>query len=58
MLPYLLSILLSSLLDTDLNTVVSLVPGTEWGGIYLDDGVLDKSLCSDQLVVGGIVNNV
>jgi len=49
---------LLGLLDTNLDTVVLFVPGTEWRGIDLNNRVLDKSLGSHQLVIGGVVNNV
>lgn len=48
----------SSLLDTDLDTVVLLVPGLERSGIDLDDGVLHQGLGAHQLVVGGVVDDV
>jgi hypothetical protein len=36
---------------------VRLVPLTERGGIDLNDSTLDKGVGSDQLVVGGVVDN-
>lgn len=39
-------------------TVVGLVPLTEGSGINLNDGRLDKSLGTDELVVAGIVDNI
>jgi hypothetical protein len=42
----------------DLHAVVGLVPLTKWGGIDLDNGVLDQCLGADQLVVGGVVDDV
>lgn len=39
-------------------TIVSLVPLTEGGGIDLDDGALDEGLGTDELVVGGIVDDI
>lgn len=35
---------------------MGLVPLTEGGGIDLDDGALDKGVCSDKLVVRGVVD--
>jgi len=46
------------LLEGEIDTVVNLVPFLEGGGIDFDDGVLDKSLGSDQLVVSSVVLNV
>jgi heptaprenylglyceryl phosphate synthase len=37
---------------------VGLVPGSEGGGINLDDAVLHKGLGADQLVVGGVVYDI
>jgi hypothetical protein len=34
-----------------------LVPLTERSGINLDDSTLDKGVCTDQFVVGGIVDD-
>ena len=45
-------------LEGEIDTVVNLVPFLEGGGIDFDDGVLDKSLGSDQLVVSSVVLNV
>lgn len=42
----------------EVDSVVLLIPDSEWSGINGDDGVLDESLGSDQLVVGGIVKHV
>lgn len=39
-------------------TVVGLIPLTERSGINLDDGTLHESLCADQLVVAGIVDDI
>lgn len=39
-------------------TVMGLVPLTERSGINLDDGRLDESLGTDELVVAGIVDNI
>lgn len=50
--------LTSSLLDTDLDAVVGLVPGLEGVGVDEDNGSLDEGLGTDQLVVGGIVGDV
>lgn len=46
-----------ALAGTNGGGVVSLVPLTEGGGIDLDDGVLDQGTGTDQLVVGGVVDN-
>jgi len=46
------------LLEGEIDTVVDLVPFLEGGGIDFDDGVLDESLGSDQLVVSSVVLNV
>jgi len=48
----------SVLLVADGHTIVLLVPLTERSSINLDDGVLHQSLGTDQLVVGGVVDNV
>jgi hypothetical protein len=37
---------------TEVGTVVSLIPLTEWSGIDLDDGGLGEGVGADQLVVG------
>jgi len=37
--------------------IVSLIPLTERGSIDLDDSILDKGVCSDELIVRGIVNH-
>lgn len=39
-------------------TVMVFPPLSEWCGIDLNNGSLDQSLGTDQLVVGGVVNNV
>ena len=49
---------LGALLVAERGGVVSLVPLTEGRGIDDDDGVLHQSLGTDQLVVGGIVDDV
>ena len=41
-----------------LNVIVSQVPLSERIGINGDDAVLDDGLCSDKLVVSGIVDNI
>ena len=38
-------------------SIVSLVPLTERSGIDLNNGTLDKSVGTDQLVVGSVVHN-
>ena len=35
---------------------MGLIPLPEWGGIDLDDGALDEGVCSDEFVVGGVVD--
>jgi hypothetical protein len=47
----------SVLLTGKRDTVVSLVPLTERSGINLDNAALDKGVGTDQLVVGGIVDD-
>ena len=37
---------------------MGLVPLPEWGGVNLDDTVLDQCLGPHQLVVGGVVDHV
>ena len=37
--------------------VVGLVPLSEWVSVDLDDGALDKGVGSDELVVGGVVDD-
>ena len=46
------------LLDTNLGLVVLLIPSLEGVGIHNNDGTLDESLGTDQLVVGGVVGHV
>jgi len=46
------------LLLADLDTVVLLVPLTEWGGIDLDDAALHEGVGTQQLVIGGVVHNI
>lgn len=46
------------LLRVQLDVVLAEVPQTEGVGIDGDDGVLDDGLSSDELVVGGVVDNV
>lgn len=48
----------SILLHANLNTVVLLVPLLERSGINCNNGILDQSLGTHQLVVGGIVHNI
>ena len=38
--------------------VVLLVPLTEWSGVDLNDGALHQSLGADELVVGGVVDDI
>merc|ERR1719385_17927 len=49
---------LGSLLTSKRKSVVGLVPLSEGSSIDDNDGVLDQGLGSDQLVVGGVVDNV
>ena len=42
----------------ELNIVVFEVPLAEGSGVDLDDAVLDESLGTDELVVGGVVDNI
>jgi len=49
---------LLSLLLSEGDSVVSLIPLLERSGVNQDDGVLDKSLGAHKLVVGGVVNDV
>ena len=49
---------LGTLLNANLGTIVLLVPSLERSGIDLDNGILDKGLGADQLVVGGIVDDI
>ena len=37
-------------------THMSFVPLAEWGSIDLDNGILDESVGSDKLVVGGVID--
>ena len=48
---------LGGLAGTEGNGVVSLIPLTERSGIDLNDSVLHKSVGTNQLVVGRVVNN-
>ena len=47
-----------SLLDTDLDTVVLLVPSLERGGLDLNNRVLNQGLGTNKLVVGGVVYDI
>jgi len=47
-----------ALLETDLEAVVGLVPLLEGVGIDENDGTLDESLGTDELVIGGVVGDV
>ena len=49
---------LFNFLLVELNVVVLQVPLSERIGIDGDDAVLDDGLCSDELVVGGIIDNI
>lgn len=49
---------LTSLALAQVLTIMGLVPLAERGGVNLDDGRLDQGLGADQLVVGGVVDNV
>ena len=51
-------LLLGTLLLADLDTIVGLIPGSERGGINLDDSVLHQGLGSDKLVIRSVVNNI
>jgi hypothetical protein len=53
----LLSLGFSTLLLAKGLSIVSLIPLTERSSIDLDNGTLDKSVGTDQLVVGGVVHN-
>jgi hypothetical protein len=53
----LLSLSFTTLLLAQGLSIVSLIPLAERSGIDLDNGTLDKSVGTDQLVVGGIVHN-
>jgi hypothetical protein len=46
------------LLDANLDSVVGLVPALEGVGINHNDGALDQSLRTDQLVVGRVVHDI
>lgn len=46
------------LLHADLHAVVLLVPSLERGRVNLDNGVLHEGLGADQLVVGGVVDDI
>lgn len=50
--------LLESIILSDGDSVVRLVPLTVRGGIDLDNGVLDESLGTDELVVRGVVDDI
>ena len=47
-----------ALLETDLEAVVGLVPLLEGVSINEDDGALDQSLGTDELVIGSVVRDV
>ena len=49
---------LSNLLFVKFDIIVLEIPGSEWIGIDLHNTVLDKSLGSDQFVVGGIIDDI
>jgi len=46
------------LLDTNLDSVVGLVPGLEGVGVNDDDGTLHQGLGADQFVVGRVVGDI
>lgn len=46
------------LFDSDLDSVVGLVPGLEGVGVDHDNGPLDEGLGADQFVVGRVVHDV
>merc|ERR1719333_315700 len=46
------------LLLVELNVVLLEVPLSEGGGIDVDNGVLDEGLGANELVVGGVVDNI
>ena len=46
------------LLDANLDSVMGLVPALEGVGINHDNGALDQSLGTDQLVVGRVVHDI
>lgn len=46
------------LFGVEVDAVVVDVPLREWGGVDLHDAVLDEGVSSDQLVVGGVVDDV
>ena len=57
LLGFLLSLSFLGLLLSELNTIVLLVPLTERSSIDLDNAVLHQGVGTDQLVVGGVVQN-
>lgn len=46
------------LLDTDLNTIVLLIPLLERGSINLHNSILYQSLSTHKFVVGGVINDI
>lgn len=46
------------LLHVEINAIVLIVPFAERSGIDLNDAVLHQCVSADQLVVGGIVNDI
>lgn len=46
------------MMTTKLLQVMSLVPLTERGGIDLHNGILNQSLCTNQLIVRSVVDNI
>lgn len=46
------------LLLVELHVVLLEVPLSEWGGINVHNGVLNEDLHANELVVGGVVNNI
>ena len=49
---------LSNLLFVKIDIVMLEIPSSERVGINLNDTVLDKGLSSDELVVGGIIDDI
>jgi hypothetical protein len=46
------------LLRVEFNIVFAEIPSSEGVGINQNDGVLDKSLGTHKLVIGGVINNI
>ena len=47
-----------ALLGVEVDSVVVSIPLSERSSIDLDDTVLNQSFCSDQLVIGGVIDHV